>query len=393
MNVLHVTPYMHPSAGGPPIVVEKFAVFGALRGWCPSVITTGSYCGGDETELVQKLGRLFPIKIINVGIFNFNGLNTEASDVMEESVRKSDLVHIHTLWHPLTGLARKYCRIYNKPYIMMPHGMLDPYSLGIKKAKKQLYMLMCEKRNLQGAERLIYTTPEEESLARISFSWLPPGMIVPLGSDNPPLKDRKVLAEAFFQQFPHARGKRCLLFLSRLHLKKGLDRVLDAFERIAKVYSDTLLIVAGNGEPRYVETIRKQVHSKRLTDSVLFTGLLQGELKWGAFAASEQFLLPSRQENFALVVAEAMHMGVPVILTNKVNSWPYVDKAQAGIVLDETDILDRLVKAISLLLDSPVLGREMGQRGQSLARQELTWNNSATVMVDCYNEIVRAWKH
>ena len=198
MNVLHIIPYMHPSAGGPPIVVEKFAVFCVPLGWHSSVITTGLYCSDDEAELEQKLGSLFPIQVMKVDRSTLRSLSAKAFQIVEESVKKTDLVHIHTLWHPLTGITRKYCRKYNKPYIMMPHGMLDPYSLGIKRLKKQLYMLLHEKRNLLGAERLIFTTTEEESLASSSFSWLPPGMVVPLGSDIPPLKDRGSLTETFF---------------------------------------------------------------------------------------------------------------------------------------------------------------------------------------------------
>ena len=99
-----------------------------------------------------------------------------------------------------------------------------------------------------------------------------------------------------------------------------------------------LLIVAGDGEAQYTRHIRQLVSSLALDDHVLFTGHLDGELKWASFAAAELFLLPSRQENFAITVAEAMQMGVPVVITDKVNTWPYVEEAGAGLVLADRDI-------------------------------------------------------
>lgn len=388
MNVLHITPYMHPSAGGPPIVVEKLAVCGAALGWKATVITTGLYCSDDVVELEQKLCCFFPIQIMEIDRSKLRGLCSRASDIIEESIKKSDLVHIHTLWHPLTGVARTFCRKYNKPYMVMPHGMLDPYSLGVQRVKKLLYMLLVEKRNLLAANRIVFTTAEEEVLARKAHPWLPQGVVVPLGSDFPPHTEREHLVEIFCRQFPAARGKRRLLFLSRIHEKKGLDRILDAFDRIAESYPDVMLILAGSGEPEYVDDIKKRVRTIGKENSILFTGMLHDLLKWGAYAASEMFLLPSRQENFALVVAEAMHMGVPVILSDKVNSWPYVDKASAGIVLGETNIVTELEKGIRALLENPVLAREMGKGGQELARQELTWENSAKIMSAYYSEVI-----
>lgn len=118
---------------------------------------------------------------------------------------------------------------------------------------------------------------------------------------------------------------------------------------------------------------------------MLMTGRLDGAARWGAYASAKLFLLPSRQENFAITVAEAMHMGVPVIISNKVNTWPYMKDAGAGVVLDEERIKSGL--GDSMLRDSGTL-RLMGMRGQEYARINLTWAGATTRLVECYDEVL-----
>ena len=127
-----------------------------------------------------------------------------------------------------------------------------------------------------------------------------------------------------------------------------------------------LLIVAGDGEAHYTRHLRQLVSALALDDHVLFAGRLDGELKWASFAAAELFLLPSRQENFAITVAEAMQMGVPVIITDKVNTWPYVKEARAGLVLDERDINALLPHAIEDIAEGRCHAVKNGSAGEPL---------------------------
>lgn len=389
-KILHVIPYMHHSAGGPPVVVEKFAELAPARGWESSLVTTTLLCNGDEEELERSLVSRFPAKVLRVDRPRARGLSSEAVSVLDREIGAADLVHVHTLWHPLTGMVRRTCHKYGKPYIVMPHGMLDPYSMRVKGLKKRLYMFLLEKRNLLSARRIVYTTAEEMRLACTTFPWLPQGVVVPLGSEPPPDTKREALAESFLSCYPQLSGKRLLLFLSRLHPKKGLDRLLAAFRQVVAIHRDVALVIAGDGECGYVESLKNQVRTNGLASSVYFAGTLAGDTKWGAFAAAEIFILPSRQENFALVVAEAMHMGVPVIMTDKVNTWPYIARANAGLVLSEKNIVMELEKGIALLLGNRALGAEMGTRGREMAKRELTWPGSVAAMVSCYDDLTRA---
>jgi glycosyltransferase involved in cell wall biosynthesis len=118
------------------------------------------------------------------------------------------------------------------------------------------------------------------------------------------------------------------------------------------------------------------------------TGRLDGAIKWGAYASAELFLLPSRQENFAITVAEAMHMGVPVVISNKVNTWPDVKRAGAGVVVDEERIERDLRDTIVMLLRNNELRRLMGEGGRRYARNNLTWGQSAARLLDCYDDVL-----
>jgi glycosyltransferase involved in cell wall biosynthesis len=151
---------------------------------------------------------------------------------------------------------------------------------------------------------------------------------------------------------------------------------------------NVLLIAAGTGEPKYEEQLKQLVTSMALDDHVVFTGHLDGEQKWAAFAAAELFLLPSRQENFAITVAEAMQMGVPVVITDKVNTWPYVEEAGAGLVLPERDIDAQLPQAIETLLTDDAARSKMSTEGSRYARGRLTWQASAQKLLACYDQVV-----
>jgi glycosyltransferase involved in cell wall biosynthesis len=265
--------------------------------------------------------------------------------------------------------------------------MLDPYSLSVKCWRKALYLWAIERRNISAAYRLIYTTAEEARLAAVELVSLPKGVVIPLGGDAPGVNSEE-LASGFLERFPKARGRRQLLFLGRLHFKKGLDRIFMALPSVVRVFPDVLLTIVGDGSPEFGAMLTRIIAAQSMEKNVLMTGRLDGAAKWGAYASAELFLLPSRQENFAITVAEAMQMGVPVVISNRVNTWPYVKAAGAGVVLDEERIESGLEDGIlSLLQDCGTL-RLMGKRGQEYARKNLTWAGAATSLLKCYDEVL-----
>jgi glycosyltransferase involved in cell wall biosynthesis len=385
-NILHVIPYMHASAGGPPVVVENFIAEARRLGHCSEIVSTLDYCNGDEGTLRKRLQQLAPTTFLTrletIPVIGRSGVAK-----IDTHVRRADIVHVHTLWSPLNVAARYACRRHDRPYVLMPHGMLDPYSLSVRALKKSIYLRLFESRNMARARRVIYTTSEEERLAALAGLPLPPGELVPLGAQASSAS-ADALRPHFLTRFPQAEGRRRLLFLGRLHPKKGMDRILNALQNVRQAIPDALLIVAGEGEAQYTRHVRQLVSSMALDDHVLFTGHLDGELKWASFAAAELFLLPSRQENFAIAVAEAMQMGVPVVITDKVNTWPDVEEAGAGLVLADRDIDTLLPRAIETLLLDDATRSGMAVEGSRYARDRLTWHASAQKLLACYDQVL-----
>src|SRR6266540_1277690 len=347
MRVLHVIPYMHPSAGGPPVVVENFVREIIKHGHLSEIISSPLFCKGDQGILLERLNELAPTTFVSPSRI-FTPLPGATQRQVSETIRVSDIVHLHTLWHPINVVVRKECARHRRPYVLMPHGMLDPYSLTVKRWRKALYLWALERGNILAAQRIIFTTAEEARLAQTAGT-LPKGIVIPLGGDAPYDRSEE-LALRFLERFPKARGRRQLLFLGRLHFKKGLDRILRILPAIGQMFPDVLLTIVGDGSAEFELNLKTSIKAEGLQDWVLMTGRLEGAEKWGAYASAELFLLPSRQENFAITVAEAMQMAVPVVISNRVNTWPYVQDAGAGLVVDEERIEAELEGNILFLL-------------------------------------------
>jgi glycosyltransferase involved in cell wall biosynthesis len=386
VRILHVIPYMHPSAGGPPVVAENFVRETRRLGHPSEIISTSLFCNDDQVALLQRLNKLAPTRFLSrVGPLAL--LLGRTRQQIGESIRAADIVHLHTLWSSLNTIVRLECARHGRPYVLMPHGMLDPYSLRVKRWRKAIYLRTIERRNILAAQRLIYTTAEEERLAATGGLPLPKGVVVPLGGDAP-AGDPAVLAAGFLTRFPGACGRRQILFLGRLHFKKGLDRILRVLPAVVRAFPGVILTIVGDGTSAFEAELKGAIKSRGLENSVMFTGRLDGALKWGAYASAELFLLPSRQENFAITVAEAMQMGVPVIVSAKVNTWPYVKGAGAGIVLDEQQMEISLEDGIFSMLRDCDMRRSMGQRGKEYARENLTWTEATTCLLRCYDDVL-----
>jgi glycosyltransferase involved in cell wall biosynthesis len=358
------------------------------EGWEATVITTSLYCDDDGENLQNSLGQRIDVKVLPIRGPRIFKQACGAADAIDKAVRLADVIHLHTLWHPLNAIARKACQRHGRKYALMPHGMLDPYSLQQKRWQKKIYLPAVERGNLQGASRLIFTTAHEQRAAQQSLPWLAPGEVIPLGADCPPYASREACAAIFTNLCPQVSNRRCLLFLGRIHRKKGLERLLNILPEITRKHPETLLVVVGDGERTYVEHIKGLVRLGDLGRQVLFTGMLTDQAKWGAFACAEVFVLPSSQENFAISVAEAMHMAVPVIISNKVNSWPFVQTANAGFVVEEEQIECGLAHRLDELLSVPDKARCLGKQGQDFARKHFTWPRVARDMTSLYCQML-----
>ena len=247
-----------------------------------------------------------------------------------------DAVVVNGLWQYHSLAAWRALRTTNTPYFVFTHGMLDPWfkqRYPLKHLKKWAYWPWAEYRVLRDARAVIFTCEEERLLARQSF-WLyrAKEAVTNYGTSLPP----QVGAGAFLQAYPRLRDKRIVLYLSRIDRKKGCDVLLDAFAQVASVDERLHLVMAGPDQLGWEATLRNHAKRLRIDQRVTWTGMLQGDMKWAAFRAAEVFCLPSHQENFGIVVAEALGCGKPVLISNKVNIWREIDADAAGFVNDDT---------------------------------------------------------
>jgi glycosyltransferase involved in cell wall biosynthesis len=186
----------------------------------------------------------------------------------------------------------------------------------------------------------------------------------------------------FLDRFAHLRGKRILLFLSRLHPKKGVDLLLPTWSQLASTFPEAHLVLAG---PDFEDTragLERIVAANNLQDSVTFTGMLRDELKWSALAAAECFILPSHSEGLSVSILEALGMGLPVIVTSPCN-MPEVREFQTGWLIPTT--IPALTSAVEeLLQNSPQTNQQIGSRGKDLIATRYTWTIVAQQMADFY---------
>jgi len=382
-DVTHVIPYMHPRSGGPPVVVDRCCRRLAARGWSVRVVTTDALAGEDRTDWTAAYRDGYPLEVYSAGGLGSFAYSRSLGRDMGRIVESSRLVHVHTAWtHP--GLAAMTaCRRRSVPFVVMPHGMLDPFSLRRKWLKKQLYGRACEWPNMRRAAAMIYTHDNERRLAEHAVPRLPRGWIVPLGTDEPPAESRESLAADFFHQYPELRGRKLVVFLSRLHSKKGLDLLIPAFREVVRRIPAAHLLLVGSGTPQYTGRLRQWIEQHGLGDHVTLAGSRTGRDKWSALAAGEVFALPSYQENFGLVLVEAMRMGLPLVLTRRVNIWPEIEAAGAGVCCELNTA--RVAAAICQLLEDQENRLRRSQAARRLAETEFTWGRS----VDCLEEVYR----
>lgn len=250
-----------------------------------------------------------------------------------------DAVIVNGIWQYSSFAVWRALRGSKVPYFVFTHGMLDPYfkrSFPLKHFKKLLYWPWAEYRVLRDACAVLFTCEEERLLARQSF-----GMyrvreeVVGYGTAAPGV-DPKVAARAFFENFPDLQGRRNLLFLSRVHPKKGCDLLIEAFATVARSELGWQLVIAGPCEDALREKLQAMGARLGVGSRITWAGMLSGEAKWGAFYAAEAFVLPSHQENFGIAVAEAMACGTPVLISDKVNIWREILADGAGLVAPDT---------------------------------------------------------
>jgi glycosyltransferase involved in cell wall biosynthesis len=339
MRILHIIATLDPASGGPSESVRTLMSFG-LIGYTGEVVTL------DDPEAPFLKGLPFAVNALGPVRMTYS-FSPKLHRWLKANYKRFDGVVVNGLWN-YCGLVAWSVLRGKKPYMVFTHGMLDPYfkrNFPLKHIKKWIYWVLVEYWVLSRAYRVLFTTREESELARESF-WLHRwnGYVVPYGCSRPP-GDAEAMRQAFFERMPSMQGKRFMLYLGRIHRKKGCDLLINAFAKYASLDPELHLVMAGPDQQGWSAELQKIVARDRLTDRVHWPGMIKGDAKWGAFYACEVFILPSHQENFGIAVAEALACGKAVLLADKVNIAPQIARDGCGLMeLDDQAGTDALVR-------------------------------------------------
>ncbi len=290
MRILRCVRSLDPATGGPTESIKQSSVTLAARGHAVEVVSLEAPGSPWLAEFPATVHALGPGR----GSY---GYSAGYVPWLRDRHRDYDAVIVHGLWQYTSfGVWRALHRT-STPYFVFPHGMLDPWfnrTYRLKHLKKLLYWPWAEYRVLRDAAAVLFTAEEERRLARQSLQ--------------------------------------LLLFLGRLHKKKGCDVLIEAFTNLNEP-AIHLVIAGPAGDRDYVARLQDLARAR--ADAITFTGMLRGKVKWGALASTDAFILPSHQENFGIAVAEALACGTPVLLSNQVNIWREIADDGAGLADDD----------------------------------------------------------
>lgn len=346
LKVLHIIITANKEYGGPVEGLIQSIKFRQNLGQYIEVVTLDNPTAGYLKE--------FPCEVNAMGpVHPKFGYRSKIKKWILENGNKFDVAIIHGLWNPTSLEGGFGCKKIGLPYIVFTHGMMDPWfkkTYPLKHLLKQIYWVF-QGKVLNDAYKVLFTSAEEERLARGVF-WgyeYKPQIVAYAAAEKS--ENTQSGLEQFNALLPNLVGKPYLLYLSRIHEKKGCDLLIQAFSKAIK-RKDLQLIMAGPCADDYILYLKDLAAQVGIEDRIHWPGMLKGEVKAAAFYEAEAFVLTSHQENFGIAVAEALAYGKPVLISNQINIWREIQFGNGGLV--EPDTLEGAVKLLERweLLDS-----------------------------------------
>ncbi|HEY0757968.1 MAG TPA: glycosyltransferase [Acidisarcina sp.] len=332
MKILQAIASINPAVGGPVEGVLQTSRWSTAAGNQVEILTVDD----PADPLVQSC----PFRVHAVGpVGSTFGYTPRILRWLRANLQAYDIAVVNGLWQYLSRAVWKASRETGVPYVVFPHGMLDPYfkhAFPWKHRKKALYWRLFERRVLGDAAAVAFTCDQERLLARQAFPPLTVRESVVGYGTSEPNADLPIARETFLDAHPSLRGRRIALFIGRLHPKKGCDMLLQAFAAVLAPDPEWRLVMAGPDQAGLRPQLEAMARTLGIEDRVTWTGMLLDDLKWGAFAAAEIFALPSHQENFGIAVVEALACGLPVLISKQVNIWAEIEAAGAGLCSEDT---------------------------------------------------------
>lgn len=366
MKTIHVVPSLDLSCGGPSKSVSDLALNQALQTEHVTIFTIES----ENPYLKESPVSILQLKFVKQTSFN-------QSLILFLNENKFDILHGHGIWQMPVHNMSYWARKKNISYIISPRGMLEPWALNQGKWKKKFALALYQRNDLAYASCIHATAKmEAENIRKLGFT--NPIAVIPNGID---------LAEFPLKTPWERHSPKTLLFLSRIHPKKGIEILVEAWSLLDPVLrADWKVEIAGNGEEAYIQSIQKLIKEKGLSSEIEIIGPLFGEGKFAAYHRADLFVLPTYSENFGIVIAEALACGVPVI-TTKGTPWEELNTFEAGWWIDigSNPLKEALENALGL---SESERKSMGLAGRKLIEDKYSIQAVARQMMELYQWVL-----
>ena len=373
MNVLHVSPSFFPASvyGGPIESVYRLCRHLALNGCSVRVLTTDAN-GADRVLDVDKEREVELAEGVRVRYCHRlvpHSVSFMLLRLLPSYIRWADVVHLTAVYSFPTLPTLLACKIMGKPVVWSPRGALQRWEGSTRLRVKAVWERVC--RSIAPKRLVLHVTSEEEAKESLERVRGLETAVIPNGIEIPE-KVRHV----------DGNGTLRLVYLGRLHPKKGIENLLAACTMLNSSSGvPWSLTIAGGGDPSYTERLLCRTKEMALSKQVQMVGDVAGESKRRLFENTDITVVPSHTENFGMVVAEALTHGVPVI-ASKGTPWKQVEKIGCGLWVDNDP--ESLAKAIEQMSKMPL--REMGQRGREWMGREFGWDIRAKEMIKCYEQ-------
>lgn len=368
MKIVHLINSIDPAHGGPTAVVLRLAAAQATLGH-DVTIASNDRTQGPERAYAQ-------LNALGLDDKQWVQIGTDAT--LQQAIDGADMLHTHGVWCRLVTKGTAAARKIGVPYAVTPHGMLDPWCLAQKTLKKKIALALFTRRMINGAAFIhVLNKDEGELIMPLGLTARP--ITIPNGvslDEIDPLPEPGL----FRKTCPQLGDRPFVLFLSRLHHKKGLDYLADAFKRVIDTRPDTHLVVAGpdGGAQKPFEG---QIKTLGIQERVLITGPIYGREKLEALVDADVFCLPSRQEGFSIAVTEALACGLPAVISEDCH-FPEVAQVGAGRVCKLS--ADAVGEALIEILGDAEQAKRMGAAGRALIESRYTWPRIAERCVQAY---------
>ena len=373
MRVLHVIPSVAERSGGPATAIVPLCRALQQHGVEVLLVTTDAGmngAGGQESHYRGVPAKFFPSQLGES--FKYS---RPLGTWLNSHIHEFGLAHIHAVFNHSSIAAAHVCRKAAVPYVVRPLGTLEPWSMTQKSVRKRVFWQVAGKAMLRNAAAVHYTTDAEKNSTE-NLLGLNHGKVIGLG-----VEVNSCAKEKLAQHFPDLATQPYVLVMSRLHPKKGLDILMDAFLALGEKFGHWRLVIAGDGPSDHVSKLKEMA---AITDRIIFTGWLEGEQKDAVLSSASLLVLPSRQENFGMCVMEALARAVPVLVSPHVNLAHEIVLANAGWIatVNKDALTTRLAEALGDEEERAVRGRA----GKQLS-MKYSWESAAKSLVELYTAI------